>query len=292
MNQDSSFPPMLPPSTELGALLFAVLPCLQETYRPLASFAYHMTELTRLKSIPSVPPLTGLSGIESLITDKDIMLRSLSFYGRMFRMPLLSTIATLLQGFHFYQTYKDILPGLFSGMGGSGTDPSSTFGNMAGLFSALGGLGGFGNNSNIENPSSDLFSMLGGLSPDLMSSLFSGLSGGVSQNGTGSAPSATEASAPDSQTAGSTDDKFAEATVPPADTPAETTSGEPDSQPEYTPQTVPLPDDIPTTTDSAETVESEICPESSQPADDLYNSLYSFLTPEQQKIYEQLMHTD
>ena len=44
MNQDSSFPPMLPPSSEFGALLFAVLPCLTETYRPLASFAYHMTE--------------------------------------------------------------------------------------------------------------------------------------------------------------------------------------------------------------------------------------------------------
>ena len=27
-------------------------------------------------------------------------------------------------------------------------------------------------------------------------------------------------------------------------------------------------------------------------SDPLYDSLYSFLTPEQQKIYEQLMHTD
>ena len=142
MNQDSSFPPMLPPSTELGALLFAVLPCLQETYRPLASFAYHMTELTRLKSIPSVPSIASLSGIDTLITDKDIMLRSLSFYGKMFRMPLLSTIATLLQGMQFYRAYKDILPGLFSGMNGTG------------------------------GTSPDLFSMLGGLSPDLLSSLF------------------------------------------------------------------------------------------------------------------------
>ena len=78
MNQDSSFPPMLPPSTELGALLFAILPCLQESYRPLASFAYHMTELSRIKTIPSIPTLSGISSIDALITDKDGMLRSLS----------------------------------------------------------------------------------------------------------------------------------------------------------------------------------------------------------------------
>ncbi len=263
MNKDSSFPPMLPPSTELGALLFAVLPCLQETYRPLASFAYHMTELTRLKNIPSVPPLTGVAGIEALITDKDIMLHSLSFYGKMFRMPLLSTIATLLQGFQFYQTYKDILPGLFSGMGGTGGDPSSAFGNMAGLFSGLGGLGGFGNVNNTESSSNDLFSMLGGLSPDLMSSLFSGLggSGGALSACTGPAFPAAETSDHSSETAVSPDDSFTEAPVP--------------------------PDIMP-----SETAEPEVQPEPSPPADDLYNSLYSFLTPEQQKIYEQLMHTD
>lgn len=249
MNQDSSFPPMLPPSTELGALLFAVLPCLRETYRPLASFAYHMTELTRLKSIPSVPPFTGLSGIEAIITDKDFLFRSLSFYGKMFRMPLLSAIASLLQGFQFYQTYKDILPGLFSGMGNSAGEPSSAFGNMAGLFSGLGGLGGFGNGSSSENASPDLFSMLNGLSPELISSLFSGFSGGFSSHGTGPASSATEASSPDAPVSDNSDSI---ATEP-----------------------------IPPTSD-----------ESAPPADDFSNSLYSFLTPEQQKIYEQLMHTD
>ena len=114
-----------------------------------------MTELTRLKTIPSVPPLSGLSGIDALITDKDNMLRSLSFYGRMFRMPLLSTIASLLQGMQFYQADKDILPGLLSGFGGAG---------------GTSGAGGF---------SPDLFSMFGGLSPDLLSGLFSGFSGGT-----------------------------------------------------------------------------------------------------------------
>jgi len=292
MNQDSSFPPMLPPSTELGALLFAILPCLQETYRPLASFAYHMTELTRLKTIPSVPSLTGLSGIEALITDKDSMLRSLSFYGRMFRMPLLSTIATLLQGFQFYQTYKDILPGLFSGMNCAGGDSTSAFGNMAGLFSGLGGLGGFGNSNNSEGSSPDIFSMLGGLSPDLISSLLSGLSGGFSSGGTNPASSATETSDRVSQTKGSPDDNFAEVTVSPDNTPSETTSGVADSLPDYPPQTSPLPDDIPTVTGSAETSEPEVQTDSAPPTDDLYNSLYAFLTPEQQKIYEQLMHTD
>ncbi len=212
MNQDSSFPPMLPPSSEFGALLFAVLPCLKENYRPLASFAYHMTELSKLKTIPSVPSLTGLSGIDALITDKDIMLRSLSFYGKLFRMPLLTTIATLLQGMQFYQAYKDILPGLFSAMGGAGSDPASSFGSMTGLFSGLGGL-----------------------SPDMLSSLFSGGMGDFFSQG---------------------DDSC--------------------SQPEST-NPSPTPD---TGTDAP------------PPSDELYNTLCSFLTPEQQKIYEQLMHTD
>ena len=187
MNQDSSFPPMLPPSSEFGALLFAVLPCLTETYRPLASFAYHMTELTKLKSIPSVPSLSGISGIDALVTDKDILLRSLTFYGKLFRMPLLTAIATLLQGMQFYQTYKDILTGL---------------------------------------------------SPDLFSSLFSGGMADLFSPGNSSA----------SQT-----DSDGFQSVPDAEQPVST----------ETPQN-----------------------------DDLYNTLHAFLTPEQQKIYEQLMHTD
>lgn len=252
MNQDSSFPPMLPPSTELGALLFAVLPCLQETYRPLASFAYHMTELTKLKNISPIPSLTGLSGIDSLIADKDSMLRSLSFYGRMFRMPLLSTIATLLQGMQFYQAYKDILPGLFSGMSGSG------------------------------GASPDLFSMLGGLSPDLMSSLFSGFSGGFSSHGTGPISSAAEASDQTTSTPKVSDDISTESTPPEGDEPV----------PDIIPKASPLPDDALPATGSAEAAEPNVQAKSAAPADDLYNSLYSFLTPEQQKIYEQLMHTD
>lgn len=251
MNQDSSFPPMLPPSTELGAILFAVLPCLQEAYRPLASFAYHMTELTKIKNISSVPPLTGLSGIESLITDKDIMLRSLSFYGRMFRMPLLSTIATLLQGMQFYQTYKDILPGLFSGLGG---------------FSGVGGTGGSGGTS------PDLFSMLGGLSPDLLSGLFSGFSG--------------DSSSPAASSSASVSDDFSDTVQPPDNTSSSEAFADTAQPPEHpAPETTEFPDTAPSPSEPDRSVSSE-------PSDDLFNSLYSFLTPEQQKIYEQLMHTD
>ena len=274
MNQDSSFPPMLPPSTELGALLFAVLPCLQESYRPLASFAYHMTELTRLKNIPSIPPLSGLSGIEALITDKDIMLRSLSFYGRMFRMPLLSTIATLLQGMQFYQTYKDILPGLFSGMGGTTQDPTSAFGNMAGLFSGLGGLGGM---TGVGNSSPDLFSLLGGLSPDLLSSLFSGASSGQNPDISPMEDSSGASTAPDTDSA-ATD---TEASLSSHTDLVETVS-----------ETPPASNVVPTETVSAEPSSPNDQSEDSAPDDTLYNTLYSFLTPEQQKIYEQLMHTD
>ena len=249
MNQDSTFPPMLPPSTELGALLFAVLPCLQETYRPLASFAYHMTELTKLKSIPSMPPLTGISGIDALITDKDIMLRSLSFYGRMFHMPLLSTIATLLQGMQFYQAYKDVLPGLFSGLGG------------------LGGTSGSGNFS------PDLFSLLGGLSPDILSTVFSGFSG---------------TSAPDNNESFSSSAKAPNGTETasfPTDVPA------PGGGPEEADRT---PDSVPAEAESAnyDSSNPEFRQESTSQDDTFYNTLYSFLTPEQQKIYEQLMHTD
>ena len=246
MNQDSSFPPMLPPSTELGALLFAVLPCLQETYRPLASFAYHMTELTRLKSIPSVPSIASLSGIDTLITDKDIMLRSLSFYGKMFRMPLLSTIATLLQGMQFYRAYKDILPGLFSGMNGTG------------------------------GTSPDLFSMLGGLSPDLLSSLFPGFSGG-SSSPAGENPSASAEADKQVGDSASSADTSVPAT-PDDDSVSSLGSTTPEPSPEPLPGSEPLP--------------SNDQPKTSASDDTLYNTLFSFLTPEQQKIYDQLMHTD
>ena len=134
--------------------------------------------------------------------------------------------------------------------------------------------------------------MLGSLSPDIMSSLFSGFSGGFSSHSAGPASSAAETSEHPSQTDNSPDSKLSETTVPLDNTPTETTSGDPDFQPEHTSQAIPLPDEIPTTPDSVESAESEIQPESSAPTDDLYNSLYSFLTPEQQKIYEQLMHTD
>ena len=266
MNQDSSFPPMLPPSTELGAILFAVLPCLQETYRPLASFAYHMTELTRMKTIPSVPPLTGLSGIDALITDKDIMLRSLSFYGRMFRMPLLSTIATLLQGMQFYQNYKDILPGLFSGMGAGG-DSGSPFGGMNGL-------------------SPDLFSMLGGLSPDLLSSLFSGFSSGFTPHG-------NVFSSPSPESTGTT----AEPPLPPETPTSANVSDESiqsldNSSTSDSDEFVQAPNAASTDAISPEPPSPDNQSETTPPSDELYDTLYSFLTPEQQKIYEQLMHTD
>lgn len=250
MNQDSSFPPMLPPSTELGALLFAVLPCLQESYRPLASFAYHMTELTRLQNIPSVPPLTGLSGIDALVADKDRMLRSLSFYGRMFRMPLLTAIASLLQGMQFYQAYKDILPGLLSGFGGSGGT------NDAGGFSP------------------DLFSMLGGLSPDLLSGLFSGFSGGGPSSSGSSDPASQSpnTSAPFADTDETTKTDSTADTVSASDASADAVQSS---------TTAPTAEAMPFTE-----------PATSEPSDPLFDSLYSFLTPEQQKIYEQLMHTD
>lgn len=253
MNQDSSFPPMLPPSSEFGALLFAVLPCLNETYRPLASFAYHMTELSKLKTIPSVPSLTGLSGIDALITDKDIMLRSLSFYGKLFRMPLLTTIATLLQGMQFYQAYKDILPGLFSAMGGSGNDQSSSFGNMAGLFSGPGGL-----------------------SPDMFSSLFSGGMGDFFSQGNNS-------------------DSHTENMTPPctdSSPAAESESSVPTEHNSAIESETESHAGIASACKTSPTVKSESAVTADTGSDDLYNTLYSFLTPEQQKIYEQLMHTD
>ncbi|MBQ9767619.1 MAG: hypothetical protein IJW37_05920 [Lachnospiraceae bacterium] len=241
MNQDSSFPPMLPPSTELGALLFAILPCLQDSYRPLASFAYHITELSKLKTFPSVPPLTNLRNVEALISDKDAMFRSLSYYGKRFRMPLLSTIASLLQALQFYQAYKDILPGLFAAMnGGEGSAPS--FDSMAGLFSGLGGLGG----------GADLFSALGGFSPDILSSLFSGFSGTTAPSTNDSSESQEESTA---ETFSPSSEPVYEATDSPKEEPDESVSAEEDSF-------------------------------------DLYDSLYSFLTPEQKEIYNELMNTD
>lgn len=251
MNQDSSFPPILPPSTELGALLFAVLPCLQECYRPLASFAYHMTELTKLKNIPSVPNLSGISGIDALITDKDNMLRSLSFYGKMFRMPLLSTLANLLQALQFYQTYKDMIPGLLSAFGG-GTEASA---------------------------SPDLFSMLGGLSPDILSSFFGG----------SSTPSGSNTSPTSEQTQPASD-------IPPANeskqAPSDAASA---AEGEATAAgNAPPADAKDTTADApvAESIGADTPVTATESGNELFDSLYSFLTPEQKEIYDRLMHTD
>lgn len=289
MNQDASFPPMLPPSTELGALLFAALPCLQETYRPLASFAYHMTELTRLKTIPSVPPLPGLSGIDALISDKDAMLHSLSFYGKLFRMPFLSTIANLLQALQFYHAYKDILPGLLSSLGAGGEDTSSPFGSMAGLFSGLSGLG---------SGSSDLFSALGGLSPDLLSSLFSGFSGNsASHHGSsqGRDNTASEPASPASEPPSAPSDiPYPEHAVSEITSPSDIPS-KPDAHPdnfETKGTSVTTPDSDEAKSASAATPDSDAPAARSENTADPFDSLYAFLTPEQKKIYEQLMHTD
>ncbi len=285
MNQDSSLPPMLPPSTELGALLFALIPCLQETYRPLASFAYHMSELTKLKSLPSMPPLSSLTDVNALISDKDILLRSLSFYGRVFRMPLLSTIANLLQALNLYNTYKDILPGLF-GSAGDGTS-DSPLGNMGGLLSGLGGLGGF--------------------SPDLLSSLFSGGTTGSTTTHTASEsnvePTPTEAfSDQDTELTPSKDISNQE--TEPASSPDSSSealfqeSTPTDMEQFFTPE---FPEQI-SSNSSTQTTEDdasnqapsfESAPsQATDSSDDLFNTLSSFLTPEQKKIYEQLMHTD
>lgn len=255
MNQNfSSPPPILAPSSELGALLFAALPCIHETYRPFASFAFHMAELSRLKRFPAMPPLTNLNNFDSLIADKETLFRSLSFYGNLFHMPILSTIANLLQAMQFYKAYKDILPGLFSAMGGNNAPAD----NMAGLFSGFGGL------------SPDLFSALGGLSPELLSSLLSGFSSpsaGMSSTGTPSeTPSSEAASAGMSFSDGTADESTIFAS-------SDSTEASPLEEPE---------------TAFSQATESS----GSDNSYDLYDSLYSLLTPEQKEIYDQLMHTD
>lgn len=232
MNQDiNSNPPIAVPSTEFGALLFAILPCLRDAYRPLASFAYHFTELSKLKTMPPIPSMTNITNLDALIQDRNIVCQSLTFYGRVFRMPLLSTLGTLLQGFQFYQTYKDLLPGLFSSFQGESTGSADT---LSGLFSMLGSLSG--------NPFS------GGNPMDMFSSAFSSFSG-------------TQTSEPEQTKE--------ETSTPPSEPEEETTDTD-----------MPSPAPEPLTEAAAE------------PAPDLYDSLYEFLTPEQKKIYEQLMHTD
>lgn len=278
MNQDSSFPPILPPSTELGALLFAVLPCLQENYRPLASFAYHMTELSKLKAIPSMPPLSGISGVEALISDKDTMLRSLSFYGKLFRMPLLSTIANLLQAMQFYHAYKDILPGLFSAMGGTGTEASPSFDSMAGLFSGLNGPGG---------TPANLFSALGGLSPEFLASLFSGFSGASSSAAAGTAKDTAPETATEPAEPKATDRDVPQASSPDSinDNPFQGASD--NGSTSTSTSTSDNGNNRTSTSASDNTAASQ-----AESSFDLHDSLYSFMTPEQKEIYEQLMHTD
>lgn len=268
MNQNfSSLPPILAPSSELGALLFAALPCIHETYRPFASFAFHMAELSRLKSLPAMPPISNLNNIDSLIADKETLFRSLSFYGNLFHMPILSTIANLLQAMQFYKAYKDILPGLFSAMGGNSAPADS----MAGLFSGLGG----------QSP--DIFSALGGLSPEMLSSLLSGFSSPSAGTPFGmpsseTASTGTSSGTPSFETAST--GTFSGISSSGGTAEESTASAQPDSA-EASPSEEP------------ETAFSQAAENSaSDTSYDLYDSLYSLLTPEQKEIYDQLMHTD
>ncbi|MCH5272822.1 MAG: hypothetical protein J1E35_04040 [Lachnospiraceae bacterium] len=288
MNQNfNSPPPILAPSSELGALLFAALPCIHENYRPLASFAFHMTELSRLKNLPPMPPLSKLNNIDSLIADKETFLRSLSFYGNLFHMPLLSAIANILQAMQFYRAYKDILPGLFSAMGGNGGAADS----MSGLFSGLGGL------------SPDILSAFGGLSPELLSSLLSGFSSSAFN------ASSSDGAKPDNNSAdffhagGEAADFSREVPEPdePVHNPSVSESDEPlqsfsASEPEEPPQSFSVsgPEESETSVfeQAAESNTSASDTSASDTSFDLYDSLYSLLTPEQKAIYEQLMHTD
>jgi len=297
IQNSNSYPPILAPSSELGALLFAALPCIRETYRPLASFAFHMTELSRLKNLSAMPPLSGFNNIDSLITDKETLLRSLSFYGNLFHMPLLSTIANLLQAMQFYNAYKDILPGLFSSMGGNSAPTDS----MAGLFSGLGGL------------SPDMLSSLGGLSPELLSSLLSGFSpssGGSSFSSSSSGTPAPAAPSPASEAATeavseSTSEATSETDFEAASgTPLETSASESSSygfsdgtvsadkntadDSDFSSPENPAEPSAPSKEDTIQTAGNN----TSGTSYDLYDSLYSLLTPEQKAIYEQLMHTD
>ncbi len=329
MNQDSPFPPMLPPSTELGALLFAALPCLQEGYQPLASFAFHLTELSRLKQLPPIPTVLPPKNMGALIADKEGMLRSLSFYGNLFRMPFLSMLASLLQGMQFYNTYKDLLPGLFSAVGNGGNSP---FDSMTALFSGLSGTGGI---------TPDMFSALGNLSPDFLASFASGFqnvstAGTTASNlsGTNKAgmtssdtPAAAQANAPDASThlqtsatdipaaaqinapdasahlQTSTTDIPAAAQINRSDTPAATevqqdfpTTSLSEAQQAYTTASSDESQQASTTASSAEAQQAytNASPAGAQQntSDTLYDSLYAFMTPEQKEIYLRLMNTD
>lgn len=266
MNQNSnSYPPILAPSSELGALLFAALPCIREAYRPLASFAFHMTELSRLKNISAMPPLSGFNNIDSLIADKETLFRSLSFYGNLFHMPLLSTIANLLQAMQFYNAYKDILPGLFSATGGNGSPADS----MAGLFSGMGGL------------SPELFSSLGGLSPELLSSLLSGFSPSPGGNSFSASSGGTATPASAAASSGSAQENASGTPSGDSSTAEKGPSSAPDSR-----------NESPASPGDAVQASGDNTPGSGDASYDLYDSLYSLLTPEQKEIYEQLMHTD
>lgn len=324
MNQDSPFPPMLPPSTELGALLFAALPCLQEVYQPLASFAFHLTELSRLKQLPPIPTVLPPKNMGALIADKEGMLRSLSFYGNLFRMPFLSMLASLLQGMQFYNTYKDLLPGLFSAVGDGSNSP---FDSMTTLFSGLSGIGGI---------TPDVFSALGNLSPDFLASFASGFqnvstAGTTASNlsGTNKAdtvpnkagmtssdtPADAQANAPDAsthlQTSATDISATAQINAPDASAHLQTSTTDIPTAAQInrsdTPAATEVQQDFPTTSLSeAQQAYTNVSPAEAQQAytnfspagtqqntsDTLYDSLYAFMTPEQKEIYLRLMNTD
>lgn len=325
----SNNPPIFSPSSNISALLFALLPCVHESFLPLFRFLFLSLELSGQNlSGFTVPPINSSPKelLDTIFPDKDTLLKSLNFYGTLFRIPLLNTLSGLLQALHFYENYKDIFSTLFASQesfsreasAGEGASSDTLFRLLSGLGNmspeVLEGLMGMSSDRNHKiQPASDTTKNTAGTTTDAANmtkgsaatafdaasdSVASGTAGTVSNSASSEASgiasgntfSGTFSDSASSGTAGTASDSASSETSETASdsASAETSNTVPNSASSKTAWTAPN-----SASSGAAGTASDTSPTANaapEPENNgLFNSLYEMLTPEQQEIYQKLM---
>lgn len=292
----SNNPPIFSPSSNISALLFALLPCVHESFLPLFRFLFLSLELSGQNlSGFTVPPINSSPKelLDTIFPDKDTLLKSLNFYGTLFRIPLLNTLSGLLQALHFYENYKDIFSTLFASQesfsreasAGEGASSDTLFRLLSGLGNmspeVLEGLMGMSSDRNNKiQPASDTTKNTAGTTTDA-ANMTKGNAGTAFDAASDNAASGTAGTVPNSASSGAagtaSDSTSSETSGTASDSASSGTAGtSPNSASSGAAGTAP---DTPPAANAAAEPENN----------GLFNSLYEMLTPEQQEIYQKLM---
>lgn len=298
----SNNPPIFSPSSNISALLFALLPCVHESFLPLFRFLFLSLELSGQNlSGFTVPPINSSPKelLDTIFPDKDTLLKSLNFYGTLFRIPLLNTLSGLLQALHFYENYKDIFSTLFAGQESFSREASAGEGassdTLSRLLSGLGNIspevldglmGMFSDRNNNIQPAFDTTKNTAGTTTDA-ANMTKGNAGTAFDTASDNAASGTAGTVPNSASSGTASDSTSSET-------SGTASGSASSGTAGTSPNSASSGAAGTALDSASSeTASDIPPAANAAAEPenngLFNSLYEMLTPEQQEIYQKLM---